>query len=309
MAFFEKALKASSMSTQLLIRADVSKPLLYEAYAIAVKFEERYSAYREESFLNSINKSAGISRVACSEEDIALFRQCLAASQSSGGDFDITIGALSHGAYHFGFSNQNRAAGSLLQQQKKLVDFNLIDLDDESIFLTKRGVRLDLGGIGKGYVAKKIALFLQEKGAKKALVDLGGEMVSFGKSYTVALKDPFSEGNIAYIKTSKAPMSISTSGDYERFIASRDTHHILDKKSGSSPNFYSSMTVLQNGFNIDLLDAYATAMFNNDPEYVKSFSKKLNFATITVDREASITLNNINDLNCRSIMFSTRSYT
>jgi thiamine biosynthesis lipoprotein len=308
-AFFEKALKASSMSTQLLIRADVSKRLLFEAYAIAVKFEERYSAYKEESFLNSINASAGISRVACSEEDIALFRQCIAASQNSGGDFDITIGALSHGAYHFGFANQSKAADSLVQQQKKLVGFDLIDLDEESIFLTKRGMRLDLGGIGKGYVAKKIALFLQERGARKALVDVGGEMVSFGKSYTIAIKDPFSNGNIAYIKTSKAPMSISTSGDYERFIASRDTHHILDKKSGRSPGFYSSMTVLQNGFNIDLLDAYATAMFNNAPDYVKNFSKKLNFSTITVDRDASITVNNINDLNCRSITLSTRSNT
>ena len=295
------------MSTQLLIRADVSKRLLFEAYAIAVKFEERYSAYKEESFLNRINASAGISRIACNEEDIALFRQCVAASQSSGGDFDITIGALSHGAYHFGFANQGKADDPLLQQQKKLVGYDLIDLDDESIFLTKKGMRLDLGGIGKGYVAKKIALFLQEKGAAKALVDVGGEMVSFGKRYTVAIKDPFSDGNIVYIKTSKAPMSISTSGDYERFIASRDTHHIIDKKSGRSPGFYSSMTVLQNGFNIDMLDAYATAMFNNGPEYVKDFSKRLNLATITVDKDASITLNNINELNCRSITLSTRS--
>jgi hypothetical protein len=67
--------------------------------------------------------------------------------------------------------------------------------------------------------------------------------------------------------------------------------------------------VLQNGFNIDMLDAYATAMFNNDPEYVRNFSKKLNFSTITVDREASVTLNNIKDLDCRSVILSTRSHT
>lgn len=297
------------MSTTLLIRANVSKRILYEAYAIARRFEERYSAYREESFLNAVNAACGANRVACTKEDVELFRQCIAVSEKSGGDFDITMGALSHGAYHFGFANQAVSTERQLQQQKKLVDYRLIDLDDESIFLTRKGMRLDLGGIGKGYVSKKIALFLKEKGATKVLVDVGGETVCFGKRYSVAVRDPFSDGNIAYIKTSKSPLSISTSGDYERFIASRDTHHIIDKKSGRSPGFYSSMTLLQNGFGIDMLDAYATAMFNNDPEHVKRFSKEQGFATITVDTTGSIAFNNLNDLDVTSIELQTKNFT
>jgi thiamine biosynthesis lipoprotein ApbE len=153
-----------------------------------------------------------------------------------------------------------------------------------------------------------ISIFLKEKGATKVLVDVGGEMVSFGKRYSVAVKDPFSEGNIAYIKTSKSPLCISTSGDYQRFITSRETHHILDRSSGRSSAFYSSMTLLQNGFGIDMLDAYATAMFNNDSEYVKHFSKEHAFTTIAVDREGNITFNNLADLNVTSIGLQTTNF-
>jgi len=306
MALFEKALKAKTMSTQLLIRANVSKSILYKAYEIAKNFEERYSAYKQESFINKINSASGTDRIQCNSEDIKLFARCIEASQNSDGYFDITMGALTHGAYHFGFTNQSKAPKKLLEQQRKLVDFKWIDLDDTSILLMKKGMRLDLGGIGKGYVCKKIALFLKENGATKALVDVGGELVSFGKSYTVALKDPFTESNIAYIKTSKEPISISTSGDYERFITSKETNHILNKVSGMSPNIYSSMSVIQNGFDIDMLDAYATAMFNKNFDLVKSFAKKFNFATISIDKESAVLLNNIRDLKLNSIEFTNR---
>ncbi len=301
MGLFEKALEAEVMSTHILIRADVSKNLLLKAYAMAKEFEHRYSAYKSESFLNEINNSAGIKRVECQAEDMALFKSSLEASKMSGGEFDITMGALSHGAYHFGFSNQKVADKKSIEKQKELVDYRLIELDENSIYLPKKGMRIDLGGIGKGYCAKKIALYLKESGAKKALVDVGGEIVSFGKSYTVAVKDPFLKTNLAYIKTSKEPISISTSGDYERFIDSRENHHILNKESGGSPSLYSSMSVLQNGFGIDMLDAYATAMFNKDEEYVRSFSKEIGFATISIDKDSNISFNNIKDLKLKSI--------
>lgn len=303
MSFFEKALEANVMSVKLLIRADVSKTVLYESLSIAQEFELRYSAYNENSFLNYINKMSEEDRVSCTHEDIELFERCIEASRNCEGEFDITIGALSHGAYHFGFSNQGMATQQIVQKQKKLVDYRCIDLNKESIYLTKKGMRLDLGGIGKGYVAKKIAEFLKGSGAKKALVDVGGEIVSFGKSYTVGIKDPFSQANMAYLKTSTEVTSISTSGDYERFIDSTDNNHILNKSSGSSANIYSSMTIIQNGFDIDMLDAYATAMFNKERDYVKDFSKRLDFATISIDKDANISMNNIRNLDLNSLEF------
>ncbi len=301
MAIFEKALEATIMSTHMLIRANVSKSVLYEAYAIAKEFEKRYSAYKEDSFLNKINAMAGIEAVSCTDEDIELFSRATSASKETNGAFDITIGALSHGAYHFGFSNQQVASPKIIEKQKELVNYKDMIIDQNTLFLKKQGMRLDLGGVGKGYVAKKIALFLKKKGATKGLINVGGEIISFGKSYTIALQNPFSKESFLYFKTSKEPISISTSGDYERFIGSKEHNHILNKEDGHSCNLYSSMSIIKNGFDIDMLDAYATAMFHHDVESIKRFAKELDFSVILIDKEADCSMIELQKLDYSKI--------
>jgi len=303
MAFFEKALEAKVMSTHLLIRANVSKNILLQAHKIATDFESRYSAYKEDSFLNIINKNAGKTATPCTKEDYALFNASIKASEQTDGFFDISIGALSHGAYHFGFVNETKASWKTIEAYKSLVDYKNIILTPESIYLKKAHMRLDLGGIGKGYVAKQIALFLEKKGATKLIVDVGGEIITRGKAYTIALKDPFNDGNIAYIKTSKNDMSISTSGSYERFI-DKENHHILNTSAGTSPLHYSSMTILQNGWHIDFLDAYATALFNQEASQSILMAEKLNIAMITIDTHATLNTYNTEKLNLSSIKFT-----
>jgi len=273
MVFFEKALRAKIMSTHLLIRANVRKHTLYEAYELARAFEARYSAYIEESYLNEINRSAGAYPVSCTSEDHALFSRALQACNQTQGRFDISIGALSHATYRFGFKNQHIADRRAVTDAKSLVDYTMITLTEESIYLKKYGMRLDLGGIGKGYLAKEIATFLKAKGATKILVDVGGEIVTLGKRYTIAIKDPMKEGYIGYIRTDKSPSSISTSGNYERKI-DHTHYHILDTKSGYSPLHYSSLTLMQNGWDIDLLDAYATALFTTPPSALQTFCQE-----------------------------------
>ena len=300
MAWFEKALEANVMSTRLLIRANVSKAILLEAYAIAKAFEARYSAYKPESFLNQINANAGIKPLTCKPEDYDFFLTCKAISEETKGAFDISIGALSHSAYHYGFSNQAVASSKEINTLKNLVNYKNIELTPTTIYLKKRGMRLDVGAIGKGYVAKQIALFLQKRGASKLLVDVGGEIISVGKSYTIALRDPFSEGNLFYIKSSKAPLSISTSGSYERYIDKKN-HHILSHKEGVSKEYFSSLSLLQNSMDIDKLDAYATALYNSDLESNKALIEALHVSVIAVDMEANITELYTSDLDIKMI--------
>lgn len=298
MAFFEKALKAKVMSTHLLIRANVSKHILLQAHKIATDFESRYSAYKEDSFLNTINKNAGKTSTPCTPEDYALFAASLKASEQTNGLFDISMGVLSHGAYHFGFANESKASKEIVEKYKDLVNYKDIQLTPESIVLKRKGMRLDLGGIGKGYVARQIALFLESKGATKILVDVGGEIVTRGKSYNIAIKDPFhqeAEANIAYIKTSKEDMAISTSGSYERFI-DEENHHILDHKKGLSNHYYTSMTLLQNSWNIGFLDAYATALYNQPVKNLNAYCKSLNLSLIAVESDAHIIKINLEKL-------------
>jgi len=305
LAFFEKALEAKVMSTSLLIRANVSKKVLLQAYKIATDFEARYSAYKPESYLNQINKNAGIQAISCTLEDYRLFSTAIQASIQTHGLFDITIGALSHATYHFGFENQALATDTEISYAKKLVNYKNIDLTSEHIYLKEKGMRLDLGGIGKGYVAKMIALFLEKEGASKLLVDVGGEIVTRGKSYTIALKDPFSEGYIGFIRTSKEDISISTSGDYIRYIDDKH-HHILDTKQGNSPSYYHAMTIMQNGWNIDKLDAYATALYTLPSTQLIQEQKSLGIASIHIDHAGTISMNNSADIQVEAITFNTQ---
>lgn len=305
MAFFERLLEASSMSSPISIRANVSKETLLKAYKIAQNFEERYSAYKKESFLTQVNTTAYKEALKCSESDMRLFEQCIELSKRSEGDFDITIGSLSHGAYHFGFENEALPSKQELSEKKKLVDYKNIVLDNGTIFLKKRGVRLDLGGIGKGYVAKLIAEFLLENGATKFLVNVGGEIVSFGKNYTIGIKDPFNPQNeIAYLQTTKEFTAISSSGNYERFIDSRENHHIIDRKSAASATRYSSMTLMQNSKNIDALDAFATALFSKDLSAIAKYAQREAMAIITIDVEGTTTINNLEAIRYKAFNFN-----
>ena len=303
MALFDKALEAKVMSTHLLIRANLSKKLLLQAYGVAKAFEARYSAYKESSFVTSINRAAGQTPVSCQPEDILLFKRALLASEKTEGRFDISIGALSHGAYHFGFENQSLASEPLLKKQQKLVDYTKIRLTDESVFLEEKGMRLDLGGIGKGYAARLIATFLKEAGATRILVDVGGEIITEGKEFTIALRDPFSKGYMGYIKTTKDATSISTSGDYERHI-DENNHHILDVQKGISSTYYRAMTVMKNGWDIDLLDAYATALFNMRPDALSLVAQNLDVALLTVEKEGDIRYINARSLHLLKLELS-----
>ena len=303
MALFEKALEAQVMSTHLLIRANVSKSVLLQAHRIATDFETRYSAYKKDSFLNTINQNAGKQATPCTDEDMALFHTCIEAAHDTNGLFDVTIGSLSHGAYHYGFANEKMPLSDTIEKQKELVNYRDITLRQNSIILEKKGMRLDLGGIGKGYVAKQIALFLAKAGATKLLVDVGGEIVTRGKSYTIGVKNPFDEGNLAYIKTSKKDMSISTSGDYVRYIDNVN-HHILNSSEGKSPLYYTSMSILQNGWNIDFLDAYATACFNLPLDEIEKIKERLNIALLIVDKDATVSFVHDDILDLTSLTFA-----
>jgi thiamine biosynthesis lipoprotein len=303
MALFDKALEAKVMSTHLLIRANLSKKLLYEAYEIAKAFEARYSAYQEHSFLSEINRAAGKEPVLCTAEDLHLFQRALLASKQTQGRFDISIGALSHGAYHFGFSNQSLASKALLKAQQRLVNYTKIAVDEKSIFLEEEGMRLDLGGIGKGYAARLIALFLKEAGATRILVDVGGEIVTEGKAFTIALRDPSGDGYVGYIKTGKKALSISTSGDYERFIDEKN-HHIINTEKGASSTYYHAMTVMRDGWDIDLLDAYATALFNIEPVELVPAAHHLNVSVLAIARNGDIRYLNPDKVSLSNISFS-----
>jgi len=299
---FEKGLKATVMSTELIIEANVSKSVLYKALNFAREFESTYSAYRADSLLNKINDNAGIQAINCSAEELDIFEKSLAIAQESKGIFDPTIGIITQGLFGFGKSNAKIPTEHELTTAKKLVNYKKFHLSQTSAFLKEQGMRLDLGGIGKGYVGDKIIQILQENGATKGFVSVGGEINAFGKKFTFAIKDPFSQNDvIALLKTSKEPISIATSGDYERFIKSQKYHHILNATTAKQNYYYTSLTLLKNGIHSTTLDAITTIIFNSPPEELEALSKKYEIAIIAISHKKKIIFENYINIKLNSI--------
>ncbi len=301
MAFFENGLRAKVMSTEIILEADLSKKILFEALDLVKEFEAKFSAYKEDSLLNRVNINAGISGVICTQDERELFSKALEMAKASDGVFDPTIGILSQATYCFGKSTQKIPTKKELQKAKELVNFKDFIVNKESVYLKRKGMRLDFGGIGKGFIAEKLITYLRNKGAKKALVNAGGEICTFGKNYNIAIKSPYTDENIAVVKTSKAPITFSTSGDYERFISSKENHHILDIKTASQNHYYSSITLIKDGKDGTLLDAVATMAFNTPKEKLRALAKRYNIAIIAIEEEGNLLFENFKSLDIKAI--------
>ncbi len=303
MGLFRNGLKARVMSTELIIEADVSKRVLFLALQMAKEFEERYSAYKTSSLVGQINQNAGKKALECRSDDIDLFHATLEVTKRTRGVFDPTIGALTQGTWGFGTKEAKVPTQKELQCAKELVNFHDFLLQDNKAFLKKEGMRLDFGGIGKGFLAQKLCTFLQTKGAKKILVNVGGEIVTFGKRYFIAIKNPFADGNIAVIKTKKEPLSITTSGDYERFIGSKRYHHILSVSTAKQNHYYSSVTLLKNGLQFTWLDALSTLVFNTPPNRLLELAQEYEMAIIVITPNQEIFCYNLKNLAIDSLEF------
>jgi thiamine biosynthesis lipoprotein len=153
-----------------------------------------------------------------------------------------------------------------------LVDWTDIQLnqDEQTIFLPRRGMRIDVGGIGKGYAADRAASEMKRAGAQGGVVALSGDIKTFGAlpntdGFPVGLKHPREEGAVIAVIDLKDE-AISTAGDYERFFE-RDGiryHHILDPKTLQPARACQSVTVI--GKEGTLVDGLDTGIFVLGPE-------------------------------------------
>jgi len=283
-----KTLRSNVMSTSILIKANVDKKILKECLALAVDLEEKLSVYKPNSYISKVNKLAGLEAVECPSEVIEVVKLAKQVATETDGKFDPTIGVLTQGIYKFGYPEENLPEISSLIKAKENVNYKDIEVSSNYIFLKKRGMAIDLGGIGKGYASEKLALFLKEKGASCGLVSIGGEICCFGKPWNVAIKHPRKNSFLSVITTKDIDTTISTSGDYERYIKSTDYHHIIDTKTGRQNNYYSSITLISSGLQGGRLDAMATALFNTP----SVFTKKWDFGILLADKNAqTVSLN------------------
>jgi thiamine biosynthesis lipoprotein len=214
------------------------------------RLEQLLSTWIPESELSRVNLAAGRQPVTVSRETIELVSRSLEIARLTDGGFNIAVGpAVESWSVT---ERQHIPSEEELQQLKPLVDWTSIQVNEaaRTIFLPRVGMRIDVGGIGKGYAADRAVEEMKQAGASGGVVALSGDIKAFGAlpgaaGFPVGIKHPRQEGDVLAIIDLKDE-AISTAGDYERFFE-RDGvryHHILDPSSLQPARKCQSVTVV-----------------------------------------------------------------
>ena len=253
------------------------------------RFGNLINFYAEKSELSEINRNAGIQKTKVSPETLDLIEKAIAVSERSGGAFDPTIGPI---VKLWDFLNKKKPADEEIRRALPLVDYRnvIIDKTDATVFLKKRGMMLDLGGIAKGYAADLAVASLIESGMQAGLVSIAGDIRTFGlkpdkKPWAIGIKNPrqTSEKDELIATIGLSDKAISTSGDYERYFMEDGMrlHHLLDPKTGYPATACRSVSIVTD--RAVNTDAFSTAVFILGPEKGMTLARELGMEAIIID--------------------------
>ena len=215
------------------------------------------------SELARLNENAGKHLFQVSDELYSLLNRSIEFSNLTDGAFDVTF---SSAGYLYDYRNRKRPEKTSLDPLLPLIDYHhlILNRDTKSIRFARAGVRIDLGGVAKGYAVDRCIQLLQQRGISHALVAAGGDSrvigTRWGKPWTIGVRDPRDrEKLVAVIPLEN--VAVSTSGDYERYFEEGGVryHHILDPKTGDSARELQSVTII--GPDALTTDALSTGLF------------------------------------------------
>jgi thiamine biosynthesis lipoprotein len=227
------------------------------------RLDQALSPYIESSELYRVNQDAANQPVRISREFYELIETSLAFSELTAGAFDITFASI---GYQYDYRKGVKPSDQAITDALPLINFRLVTLNPkaQTVKFERQGVRIDLGGIAKGYAVDQGIEILRRQGIQHGLITAGGDSRLLGdhrgRPWNIGIQAPREKQRLAAV----LPLSetaVSTSGDYERFFE-RDGvryHHIISPKTGHSAGELRSVTIL--GPNTTRTDALSTSVF------------------------------------------------
>lgn len=232
-----------------------------EAFIEIERVEGIFSKFNNESEISKINRLAGTEGINISPEVFGLIERAINYSRLTNGSFDITVEPLKKGRYEKIFLDKNRS----------------------SIHFLEGDIKIDLGGIAKGYAVDKAKEILSSRGVSNALINIGGNIYALGnsprkESWKIGIQNPGNKKGITY-KLDLKDRAIATSGSYER------GSHIIDPASGKATEGVASVTVIARS--AEEADALSTAVFVMGKERGLELIKSLEDAEVLIIDTAS----------------------
>ena len=261
------------MGTRIAVELWSGDPAAGQAASDAVLAEMRrvdalMSHYKPESQLSQINQRAAREAVRVDPELVALIQRALALSRLTGGAFDITYASV---GYLYDYREHVRPTDGQVRDGLGAVNWRhvIVDPGASTVRFAREGVRIDLGGIAKGYAVDRAIGILQSMGVAHASVTAGGDSRiigdRFGRPWVVGIRHPDDAGRII-ARMPIVDAALSTSGDYERYFDEDGVryHHIIDPKTGRSAGEVRSVTII--GPDATTTDGLSTSVFVLGPE-------------------------------------------
>ncbi|QGX45284.1 FAD:protein FMN transferase [Streptococcus equinus] len=236
------SIKMMGTIIDILIESDTPEKHINDVCHLLTIYKNRFSANDDDSELMVINNSSGIASVSVHPDLFELTQLGKAHSITHPGNLNIAIGPLVQ-SWRIGFDDANVPNSKKIQKALALSNPNNIILnpDKKSIFLSQKGMKIDLGALAKGYIADKVMDYLKSKKVTSAMINLGGNVLVYGDNpkqengiWRIGIQNPkTTRGNNIGILSLKNK-SVVTSGIYERHlrVGHKDYHHIFDRKTG-----------------------------------------------------------------------------
>jgi len=211
--------------------------------------DESMSTYKPTSEVSLVNAKAADGPMKISKELFDLLVQAKEYSVITEGAFDITYASV---GYMYDFRKHVRPTEAQINKALPAVNYLhvLLDPKTQTVQFTQKGVRIDLGGIAKGYSVDCGIDVLKQHGITRAFVSAGGDSRiigdRFGKPWVVGIRDPRKGEGEVIKRVPLVDAAISTSGDYERFFDEDGVryHHIIDPHTGHSASKVRSATII-----------------------------------------------------------------
>ena len=236
------------------------------AIAEVKRIENLISDWIPTSQISKVNQNAGISPIKVDKEVFDLVERATKISKLTSGAFDISYASMDR-IWKFDGSMKEMPTEEAIRKSVEKVGYQNIILNpkDTTIFLKNKGMKLGLGGIGQGYIADKIKVLLQEKGCNSGLVNVSGDINTWGKQpngnlWTVGIVNPMNKNKV-FATFPLDDSAVETSGSYEKYVTfnGKRYSHIIDPRTGYPATGIISVSVFAK--QTELADALATGIF------------------------------------------------
>jgi thiamine biosynthesis lipoprotein len=239
------------------------------------KIDGLMSDYKNDSEVSELNRDGFRRAVKVSKPTYEVLRRSIEFSELTDGAFDVTVGPLVD-LWHSAQDMNSLPADAELQQARSKVGYDklILDANEMSVRFAVEGMRVDLGGIAKGYAIDKAVEAMQKGGALGGMVDIGGDIRCFGSPpagqniWRIGLQDPDKakaglDAGTPLLVLNLTNTAVATSGNYRRFVVieGKMHSHIIDTKTGYSSDELTSVTIFsQNTTDADALATAVTVM-------------------------------------------------